>query len=801
MEANILYSNSLFSVEVTNRSVGSEVQNADLVALIQLEGLSDIRQDGQTWILHENNYLFINPGQHFSYAILDMGMLALIRIHTGNALVRALIDPTFFEVTCHSFLDGDIGKSQMSRHLGNILHGAARADREDAALICSEFFLMLRLVCSRYCTPKKQTASGDLASLERNSRILAYLEENASRKVTLSDLANETFLSPTYLSRYIRTQFGKSFHDLLTDIRVQKAESDLLLSRVNLTKLAFDAGFPSVSAFTKAFTQRYGMSPSAYRSEKEKAAAVLQLREPAAAFSYTADIQDQLRHYMAEHDKHLTPSGMETIRIEGSTHDARIFRHFWSRMINGGLARDFLRADMQEHTRALHAELGFSYVRIWDICAPDMMLYREGEEGRYNFSRLDNVLDFLISIEVHPFIELGFKPVLLLKRADDSPLIREERIRIFPSSEEYASFLQVMLRHCAGRYGLPELETWYFEIWQDFRFTTTKEYFSEFDAIYSAIKAISPKIHVGGPGYSDETPIPLEQTLEGWKKRHLHPDFISIYSYPYERKETPGAYQSMDSAFLRKLLGQFLSCLQENGFWHQEVHISEWNLSVSNRCVLHDSLYKGAYIVRNLASMINHVDCAGYWFGSDLNSEFYDSQHLINGSAGLISKDGIRKPAFYGFEFFNRLADYLIYNDETAVVTTNLHDSYSIVCHNMRELGYQYFQKVENEVRVEDLSGFFDGESRLFHFRIHGVKNGRYQIKRRAINSHYGSVQNEWMRMGLTDNLNRMDVDYLRRICVPHITIENHEVTDGILDFSVTLEANAIENIHVYLLV
>ena len=119
----------------------------------------------------------------------------------------------------------------------------------------------------------------------------------------------------------------------------------------------------------------------------------------------------------------------------------------------------------------------------------------------------------------------------------------------------------------------------------------------------------------------------------------------------------------------------------------------------------------------------------------------------------------------------------------------------------MRELGYQYYQKYEDEVKPEEIAGFFDEESRQFHFRIYGVRNGRYQIKRRVINSQYGSVQDEWMRMGLTDNLNLMDIDYLRRICVPHITIENHEVTDEILDFSVTLEPNAIENIHVYLLV
>ena len=813
MESKVLYSNALFSIEITNRPSLKDDLNTDLTAFFQLEGMSDIRQDGQTWILHERDYLFINPGQNYSYLILERGMLAMIRIRTGNSVIAAQLPSSEFEVICNSFHEGDTGKSQMRRYLGNILHRALRTDREESSLICSEFFLMLRLLCSSYCVPRKRAGSKDLTTLERNARILSFLEENASQKVTLDDLANETFLSSAYLSRYIRKQFGQNFHELLTDIRLKKAEAAMLQQQTSLTKISFDAGFPSVSAFTKAFTQKYGVTPSAYLNEKRKDPSPGDPFEAAAAFSHSEDIQTQLQNYIAAHDIRLVSSELETFHIEGNVHDAQLFRRFWSRMINGGLARDFLRADMQEHMKILHDELGFSYIRIWDICAPDMMLYRQDREHDYNFTRLNNVLDFLISIKVHPYIELGFKPVLLLKRAD-TPLIREERENIFQSSGEYAAFLQVMLRHFAARYGLPELETWYFEIWQDFRYQTTEEYFSEFDAIYSAIKTVSPKIRVGGPGVSGETPIPLEQTLRDWKKRHLYPDFISVYSYPYEErvsafrgnqtKETdsdPQFNRSMDSAYLRKMLDRFLGMLHENGFWHQEVLISEWNVSVSNRCVLHDSLYKGAYIVRNLISMINLADIAGYWFGSDLNSEFYDSQHLINGSAGLISKDGIRKPAFYGFEFFNRLADYLICHDENAVVTTNHHDSYSIVCHNMRELGYQYYQKYEDEVKPEEIAGFFDEESRQFHFRIYGVRNGMYQIKRRVINAQYGSVQNEWMRMGLTDNLNLMDIDYLRRICVPHITIENHEVTNDILEFSVTLEPNAIENIHVYLLV
>lgn len=802
MDSGILYNSTLFSVEILNKRCYEPDRNTDLIAFLQLEGSSNVKQGGRNWHLREKDYLFINPGDEFNCLLPERGMIAIVRIRAENSVISDCLDLEGHEVYCNSFDEGDTGRSQIRRYLGNILHGAMSDSRENSARICSECFLLIQFLSRRYLIAKSSAGYKDPGSIERESQIISYLEKNYAHRITLDDLSKETFLSSAYLSRYISRHFGEKFHSLLTDIRIQKAESRVALSQENLTKIALDTGFPSTAAFNKAFAQKYGLTPSAYRRDKGDDAKKPQ-ETNAVSDSSNNTLEAQFREYITTHDIRLSSMDMETIRIEGNVHDCHMFRRFWSRMINGGLAHDFLRADMQEHTMILRSELGFSYIRIWDIYAPDMMLYDGNKEHHYNFSRLDTVLDFLINSGLHPFIELGFKPVLLLKRVG-SDLIREERVRMFRTASEYAGFLQQMLRHYAVRYGIPEIETWYFEIWQDFRFQSTAEYFTEFDAAYSAIKTVSPKVHVGGPGISGENPIPLEKTIRDWKGRHLYPDFISVYIYPYLENGSPndGHFgRSMDSSYLRKYLDSVLDLLHENGFWHQEVLVSEWNLSVSNRCVLHDSLYKGAYIMHSLASMVNRADGAGYWFGSDLNSEYYDSQHLIDGSAGLISKNGIRKPAFYGFEFFNRLADYVIFNDENAIVTTNLHDSYSIVCHNMRDLGYQYFQKSDDEVKPEEISGFFDGESRQFHFRIQGVQNGMYQIKRRVINSQYGSVQDEWMRMGLTDNLNRMDIEYLRRICVPHITIENHEVTDSTLDFSVVLDANAIENIHVYLLI
>lgn len=80
--------------------------------------------------------------------------------------------------------------------------------------------------------------------------------------------------------------------------------------------------------------------------------------------------------------------------------------------------------------------------------------------------------------------------------------------------------------------------------------------------------------------------------------------------------------------------------------------------------------------------MIGKVSLEGYWLGSDLFSQYYDTKSLLNGGCGLISKDGIYKPSFYAFQFFNRLGSYILSHDEYSVVTASMNDNYNIVCCN-----------------------------------------------------------------------------------------------------------------------
>jgi xylan 1,4-beta-xylosidase len=88
--------------------------------------------------------------------------------------------------------------------------------------------------------------------------------------------------------------------------------------------------------------------------------------------------------------------------------------HFWEHTVGSAHAPVALRADWQEQLRRAHYELGFRYVRFHGLLSDRMgTLICHKEEFLYSFFNADQIFDFLLSIGMKPFIELGFMPETL----------------------------------------------------------------------------------------------------------------------------------------------------------------------------------------------------------------------------------------------------------------------------------------------------------------------------------------------------------------------------------------------------
>ena len=148
---------------------------------------------------------------------------------------------------------------------------------------------------------------------------------------------------------------------------------------------------------------------------------------------------------------------------------------------------------------------------------------------------------------------------------------------------------------------------------------TTTIIFSYFNAAYEIIKTYIPDTKVGGYGlkirHSAEI---IKKELETWKRQKCNPDFVSTYCYSYMPITQDGIEyhkRSTDDDFLKNRLKSMKEILREVNFPTQELYITEWNLTISERNDINDTSFKGAYIAKNMIDTIGDMKSIRLFYG------------------------------------------------------------------------------------------------------------------------------------------------------------------------------------------
>jgi len=173
--------------------------------------------------------------------------------------------------------------------------------------------------------------------------------------------------------------------------------------------------------------------------------------------------------------------------------------------IGAGRANEGLRADWQKQLAFVKKECDFKYIRMHGLLTDDMGVYKEDKNGKpeYNYQYIDVLFDYLQSIGVKPFVELGFMPSAL---ASGSKTIFWWRGNVTPPKDytKWADLIHNLTTHFTERYGAEEVKTWYFEVWNEpnldgFWAGTQAEYFNLYKYSVNAIKSVNKDYRVGGP--------------------------------------------------------------------------------------------------------------------------------------------------------------------------------------------------------------------------------------------------------------------------------------------------------------
>lgn len=133
--------------------------------------------------------------------------------------------------------------------------------------------------------------------------------------------------------------------------------------------------------------------------------------------------------------------------------------------VGAGRANEGLQADWQQQLAYVRKECGFRYIRMHGLLTDDMAVYTEDSKGNpvYNYMYIDALVDFLQSIGMKPFIELGFMPSAL---ASGPKTIFWWRGNVTPPKDykKWGALVKDLTQHFTERYGASEVYSTYLSI-------------------------------------------------------------------------------------------------------------------------------------------------------------------------------------------------------------------------------------------------------------------------------------------------------------------------------------------------
>jgi len=146
--------------------------------------------------------------------------------------------------------------------------------------------------------------------------------------------------------------------------------------------------------------------------------------------------------------------------------------------------------------------------------------------------------------------------------------------------------------------------------------------------------------------YADKNKVPL--------------DFVSTHSYGVgegylDEFGTKGTVLGTDEMAVASDVLKNRREIAASSMPNLELHYTEWSSSYTPADPTHDSYHQAAYILRKLKQSSGAVQSMSYWVFTDIFEEPGPRFEAFHGGFGLMNTQGIKKPAYFAYQFLNQL--------------------------------------------------------------------------------------------------------------------------------------------------
>lgn len=601
---------------------------------------------------------------------------------------------------------------------------------------------------------------------ERIRNILAFIEKNYRKSISLEDIAKQQYLSLYYLSRFFKQEVGISFTQYVKQVRLKSAVHELLNTNNSIIQVALNNGFPNAKSFNKVFKEMYQQTPAEYRS--------LHKKEPSNGGEGFSE-RDQYTllkspKFLIEISKYISSSNNNLITmVEPAASTVYIdmpkepifTRKKSSKLLVIGQLEYALHEEVQAQLQIIQELLHFEYIYFSNLFSSTLTITTPLFQTGGKFYQINALFTRMRQLGLVPFIRVEF----------------EKEVEI---SSEYLKLLDEFLQHSIQYFGNAFVGQWQFEVvftrWDE----TSRAFYRDF---YQAVKKWSADSKVGL-----HVPYRLERGINGQATAFLKEfatvcDLICFTCNPNEHVDftdmNNSSFEGVKS-FLKKSCIDLKEQLKSVGLVDSSIYLTNWNTLYGNTVDLSGSFFRSSLIFKDMFDVMREISGVGFWIDThslEKSNQEYE-QIAMNGIA-LFYYYQLKRPAFFNIQLMAKLSPQILAEGDDFVLTKG-EGGYQLAIYNTSYVNPSY--------SVE--SFFLRSLTKETRFVISGLSPGHYQIRKHILDRNNGAFYMNWINFQRGNINDGETIAFLKQRTFPELQIYEEEIASN-LYLQTTLTLNA----------
>lgn len=472
----------------------------------------------------------------------------------------------------------------------------------------------------------------------------------------------------------------------------------------------------------------------------------LSRRQLAAILSAAAGVLAAGRAFAA------TPGRSAVLDVQKAT---RPLDRFFDLSVGSDYPGTLIRDANQAQLKTAVDELGFRYIRFHDIFHDVLGTVKVVDKKPvYDWTKIDYLYDNLLKKGIKPFVELGFTPDAF--KTSDQTIFYWKGNTSHPRFDLWRQLIDAFARHVIGRYGIDEVRSWYFEFWNEpnldgfFQYADQDAYFALYGLTARTLKAVDPGLRIGGPSTAGAAWVP---EFLGYCKATATPvDFVTTHTYGVDGGflDEDGKQDTKLSPSPNAIVGDVRKVraqIEASAYPGLPLYFTEWSTSYTDRDLVHDSYISAPYILEKLKQSQGLVQGMSYWVYTDLFEEPGPPPTPFHGGFGLMTRDGVRKPAWFAYKYLHALQGKEIPTSDAQVWAAADADGLAAVIWDF----HQPEQKVSNKPFYSRLVP--NAPSAPVSLQLAGLHPGNYRLQIHRTGFKANDAYSAYIAMGAPKDL------------------------------------------------